>query len=205
MSKTVKYILLALAFVIFMVGAYFAYEKLSEGYKPGDLVEVPNAENISDSDEKDENSSNSTDPESNEVVKAPDFTVLDYDGNEVSLSDYFGKPIVVNFWATWCGPCQYEMPDFDALASEYGDDVVFMMVNMTDGTDDTVESVKEFVEDAGYGFPVYFDTEFDATVTYGVYSIPRSLFIKPSGEINFAYKGVMDEEFIRENIEAILE
>lgn len=198
MNKTVKYILGALIFAVFMGGAYFAYEKLSEGYKPGDLVEVPNLEN-----EKNEQTQDSSD--TSDIVKAPDFTVLDYDGNEVSLSDNFGKPIVVNFWATWCGPCQYEMPDFDALASEYGDDVVFMMVNMTDGTDDTVESVKDFVANAGYGFPVYFDTELEAAITYGVYSIPRSLFIKPNGEINYAYKGVMDEEFIRENIEAILE
>ena len=114
-------------------------------------------------------------------------------------------PVLLDFWATWCGPCKYELPDFDSLAKEYGDEVVFMMVNMTDGSQETVDKVKKFVEDEGYTFPVYFDTEAEAAYTYGIYSIPRSLFIKPNGEINYAYIGVMDEESLRNNINSIIE
>lgn len=88
---------------------------------------------------------------------APDFPVLDADGNTVRLSDMFGKPVVINFWATWCPPCKRELPDFDRLCREYGDRVVFMMVNLTDGRRDTVDGTKKFVSEKGYTFPVYFE------------------------------------------------
>jgi len=192
LNKNIKYILLALVFVLFMGGAYFAYDKLSEKYK---------TENNTDNIENNENIDSDTEKE--ETVQAPDFTVFDYNGNSVNLSDFFGKPIVINFWATWCGPCKMELPDFNTLAEEYKDEVVFMMVN-TEGGRNTTEEIKAFIEDSGYTFPVYFDTEYSAYYTYGLTSIPRSLFIKPSGEINFAFIGVMDEEFIRKNIEEIL-
>ena len=198
MNKNIKYILFALVFVLLMGGAYFAYNKLSEEYKP----EANDSENIENTDhETDEVPENAEDVD---IIQAPDFTVTDYEGNSVNLSDFFGKPIVVNFWATWCGPCKMELPDFNALAEEYRDEVVFMMVN-TEGSRNSENEVKEFVEDAGYTFPVYFDTEYSAYYTYGLTSIPRSLFIKPSGEINFAIIGIMDEESLRKNIEDILE
>ena len=198
MNKNIKYILFALVFVLLMGGAYFAYNKLSEEYKP----EANDSENIENTDpEPDEVPENT---ENEDIVQAPDFTVTDYEGNSVNLSDFFGKPIVVNFWATWCGPCKMELPDFNALAEEYKDEVVFMMVN-TEGSRNSEDEVKQFVEDAGYTFPVYFDSEYSAYITYGLTSIPRSLFIKPSGEINFAIIGIMDEESLRKNIEDILE
>ena len=198
MNKNIKYILFALVFVLLMGGAYFAYNKLSEEYKP----EANDSENIENTDpEPDEVPENT---ENEDIVQAPDFTVTDYEGNSVNLSDFFGKPSVVNFWATWCGPCKMELPDFNALAEEYKDEVVFMMVN-TEGSRNSEDEVKQFVEDAGYTFPVYFDSEYSAYITYGLTSIPRSLFIKPSGEINFAIIGIMDEESLRKNIEDILE
>ena len=204
MNKTLKYVLGILIFAVFMGGAYFVYEKLTESYKPGDTVEN-NLPNKDPSDQEVSEETEKPEAEDSEIIKAPDFKILDYQGNEVTLSEHFGKPIVVNFWATWCGPCKYELPDFDSLAKEYGDEVVFMMVNMTDGSQETVDKVKKFVEDEGYTFPVYFDTEAEAAYTYGIYSIPRSLFIKPNGEINYAYIGVMDEESLRNNINSIIE
>lgn len=80
---------------------------------------------------------------------APDFPVLDADGNIVRLSDMFGKPVVINFWATWCPPCKRELPDFDRLCREYGDRVVFMMVNLTDGRRDTVDGTKNLFRRKG--------------------------------------------------------
>ncbi|MBP3544577.1 MAG: TlpA family protein disulfide reductase, partial [Lachnospiraceae bacterium] len=72
-----------------------------------------------------------------EKVPAPDFTVIDAEGNEVKLSDMRGKPVVVNFWASWCGPCKMEMPEFEEVYKELGDEVHFMMVNLTDGWQET--------------------------------------------------------------------
>ena len=68
---------------------------------------------------------------------APDFTVYDSQGTAVRLSDYRGTPVVLNFWASWCGPCQREMPDFDAVYQQLGEEVQFLMVNVTDGSRET--------------------------------------------------------------------
>ena len=115
--------------------------------------------------------------------KLPDFKVYDMDGNAVTLYESFGKPLVVNFWATWCPPCKAEMPYFDELYKEYGDRVDFMMVNITDGQRDTAASVKAFIGSNKYSFPVYCDSEMSAAMAYGVNSIPMTLFIDSEGEL----------------------
>lgn len=115
-----------------------------------------------------------TSSEEEQKIMAPDFTVYDADGNEVLLSEYFGKPIVLNFWASWCSPCQMEMPDFHEKYLEIGEDVQFLMINMTDGSRETVEIASEFIEEKGYTFPVFYDTKSDAAMTYGAYSLPTT-------------------------------
>lgn len=123
----------------------------------------------------------------------------------MSLSDFFGKPIVINFWATWCGPCKSELPAFQSLSESYGQDVTFLMVNMTDGARDTVDGVKEFLADNGYTFPVYFDTEQNAATAYGAYSIPATVFIDTEGMAVNAYLGAMSEQTLTNCIESLLE
>ena len=194
MKNAIRYVLIALLFAVLMGGDYFAYEKLSENYNPDS-----NSQNENSETQKDE-----INEENKPIVTAPDFTVWDKDGNEVKLSDFFGKPIVLNFWATWCGPCQNEMPAFDAMAAEYGEEVEFLMINLTDGVQDTVEGAMDFVTDYGYTFPVYFDKELDATYTYGVYSIPRTVFINADGSISYKYAGMIAEKLLKEKIEEIL-
>ena len=135
---------------------------------------------------------------------APDFTVLDSYGSSVRLSGKFGKPIVINFWATWCSPCRQELPDFNRLYSEYGDRVTFMMVNLTDGLRDTVEGTKSFVAQNGYTFPVYFDTGRGAANAYGVSSIPQTTFIDRSGNIYTTRIGAMNEATLRGYLDALL-
>ena len=100
--------------------------------------------------------------------------MIDYSGAEVNLSDYFGKPIVLNFWASWCPPCKEEMPDFNAAAQEHTD-IQFLMVNMTDGDRETVEIAKEYVEAQGFTFPVFFDTELSAATAYARILCPRRI------------------------------
>ncbi len=125
------------------------------------------------------------------VNYAPDFEVMDKDGNTVKLSDFRGKPVVLNFWATWCPPCKAELPDFDEAATAYGEEVTFLMVNLTDGSRDTVSLVKEFVSDNGYTFPVYFDTQYSAANAYRVSSIPTTYLINAEGEIIGSKVGMM--------------
>ena len=141
------------------------------------------------------------DPDKN---TAPDFTVLDANGKRIHLSDNFGKPIVINFWATWCPPCKRELPDFDKLCKEYGDKVVFMMVNLTDGRRDTVDGTKSFVSKNGYTFPVYFDTEYNGADAYNVSSIPQTTFIDANGNVYTTRIGAMNEPVLRSYINALL-
>ena len=171
-----------LIFVFVIAAAGIIYTKLSESYSP-------------------EESKSGSLGESSTVEQAPDFTVLDTGGNEVSLSDFIGKPVVVNFWATWCSPCKSELPAFETAAEKYGEDVVFLMVNLTDGARDTVEKVTKFVEDNEYSFPLYFDTEYSAAIAYSVYSIPMTVLINADGSLLDSHIGAMSEETLNCYIE----
>lgn len=136
---------------------------------------------------------------------APDFVALDWDGNEVRLSDYKGVPIVLNFWASWCGPCKAEMADFNAVQLEYSrDELLFLMVNLTDGGRETLTSAKRYVEDNGYEFTVLFDVNQDAAVAYSVASIPTSIFIDTNGDMVTWAQGTLDKDTLRQGIAMLL-
>ena len=137
-----------------------------------------------------------------ETVPAPDFTVYDAEGNPVKLSDYFGKPIVLNFWASWCGPCRMEMPHFEKAYQEMGEDIQFVMVNMTTGRE-TQQSAQDFLDETGYTFPVLFDTTGDAAIAYGAYSLPMSVFIDAQGNVQDLAIGAIDEATLLGKIEKI--
>ena len=134
---------------------------------------------------------------------APDMTVLDMNGDAATISSHFGKPLVLNFWATWCGPCRSELPGFNAAAKQYAGQIDFMMINLTDGYNDTVESVQMFVRENGYTFPVYFDTQNAASTAYSVYSIPLSVFINSDGTIQRSYIGSMSEDLLGQFLEEL--
>jgi peroxiredoxin len=115
------------------------------------------------------------------VQYAPDFTVYNEKGEPVKLSDFRGKPVVLNFWASWCPPCKAEMPDFEKKYKELGDKVQFLMVNITSGDD--FETAKDYIAQQGYQFPVFYDTTGEAAYLYGVQSIPVTYFIGADGQM----------------------
>ncbi|MBQ6859785.1 MAG: TlpA family protein disulfide reductase, partial [Clostridia bacterium] len=135
---------------------------------------------------------------------APDFKAYDDAGNPVSLRDMRGKPVVVNFFASWCGPCKMEMPYFEECYLKYGEDVTFMMVNLCAFGNDTKENGKAMVEAGGWTFPVYFDSDGDAAMKYAIRSMPTTIFVSAQGELKGRHTGVMDMATLEKTIQGMI-
>lgn len=135
---------------------------------------------------------------------APDFTVTDGEGNEYRLSDFRGTPVVLNFWATWCGPCKSELPEFESAYLEYGDQVQFMMVDLVEGRSETVEDGLAYVSDNGYTFPLFFDSNQEASAAYSITAIPQTWFIDGDGKVVSSQIGMISADVLRDGIESIL-
>lgn len=128
-----------------------------------------------------------------------DITVFDKDGKPVKLSDYEGKPVILNFWATWCGYCIQEMPDFQKAYEQYGDEVQFLIVN----TDDGITKGESFIADNGYTFPTCYDLEYSAAITYGITGIPRTIAIDKNGFVRYNRSGMIDAAMLETIISTI--
>lgn len=193
-KKIVFILVLVLVFVVLLGGAYALYSRFSDDFKQDQL---------SGQAASDAGDSAASGADDKEKQAAPDFTVYDADGNAVQLSDYIGKPIVLNFWASWCGPCKNEMPEFNEKSIELEGKVQFLMVNMTDGSRETLDTAKAYVKSEGFTFPVLYDTDIDAANTYGVYSLPTTYFIDENGGLTARASGTIDEATLQKGIDMI--
>ena len=193
MKKTIIWIITAILLIGLFVGAGALYNKLSSEYDNDNLtLEAPK--------EDEEGGETEEDPKD----PAPDFTAINSEGKTVRLSDFKGKPIVMNFWATWCGYCTHEMPDFERARETYPD-VLFLMVNATDGVSETVEVAKKYMEDNGYGFELLFDTESNAQAAYHVSGFPMTFFIDADGNFIAYANGAINYETLVKGIGMITE
>lgn len=185
-KKTLLILVIVLA--VLMVGGTLLYKQLAGDAEPGTTVNHEQGE-----------------AEAEEKHRMPDFTVYDADGNAVHLTDFRGKPVVLNFWASWCGPCKSEMPAFNDTAEDLNGEVVFLMVNLTDGYQETVDTASAFIEEQGYTFPVYYDTDMNAAQVYGVSSVPVTYFIDAEGYGVGRAMGAIDETYLQTGIDMIYE
>lgn len=180
-----KNIIIALSLVVLLVGSFFLYNFLK------DRTQEPKTESIAEYTQKKSDN------------KATDFVVQDKNGNDVKLSDYFGKPIVLNFWASWCPPCKSEMPYFEALYKEMGEDVQFFMLDSTDGARETKLDGEKYIKEKGFTFPVFFDVQQEGALKYGIMALPTTIFIDKQGKIVKIYEGAITEQTLRSGIELI--
>lgn len=215
MKKNTTWIL-ALLLLVVLVGGGTLYRKFAAGQSGSQLqAESKKAESSAESRAAEgqdritakagtEQTTAAAEESSEALSEAPDFTVQDADGTAHKLSEYKGKPVVLNFWASWCGPCRMEMPEFDEVYKARGEEVHFLMVNMTDGNRETVKTASEFVSKQGYSLPILYDTAHDAAQTYGVFSIPCTYFIDADGMLTAQARGAINKETLERGIDMIV-
>ena len=196
--KILKLLIWVLAFAVIIVGASVLYNRFKGEVSVGGIATVAQetaaAETVEDA-------ASETEAQGSE---APDFTVYDAEGNAHKLSDFRGKPVLLNFWASWCGPCQMEMPDFQKYYESHGDKVHFVIVNLTDGQQETVETASAFIAEKGYTFPVYYDTDIDAATKYGVNAVPVSYFIDAEGYFVAWAQGALSADMLQQGMDLVL-
>ena len=128
---------------------------------------------------------------------APDFTLVDLEGNQISLSDFRGETVFVNFWATWCPPCRAEMPEIEAIYQEYKDKGVVVI-----GVDiqETKEEVLQYIQEGGYSWTFVLDTTGEVTTNYQITGIPSSFFIDREGIIRAMNIGAITKRAMEANL-----
>lgn len=208
MNKKVLFVVLSAVLIALLVGAVFIYDELYEDYSDRnsqmqtvDKDKVVNESTVSAHEQEPNQESNREQNQEQTDNKVPDVEFYDADGNSVMLSSFFDKPIVLNFWATWCGPCKSEMPGFNSLYEEYKDRVNFVFLNVSDDEN----SVAEFLDENGYSFPPYFDKTQVASYTYGASSIPLTFVMHKGGEMYGYQMGALSKEALEEALKNVLE
>ncbi|MCR5485559.1 MAG: TlpA family protein disulfide reductase [Clostridiales bacterium] len=205
MKKYLKPLIIVLVAVIAIGGGLLIYNKLSS---------LDDIENGAETDVAAAESTHAVNGEQTSGVQAQmptvftddiNFTAYTPDGKEVKLSDIFeDKPMIVNFWASWCGPCKSEMPYFEEAYKKYGDDITFVMVDLNGYQNDTKENAEKLIDEMGYTFPVYFDSGGNAMDIYGVRSMPTTYFFNARGEILTYHVGAIAEDSLNDAIQQML-
>lgn len=137
-------------------------------------------------------------------LTAPDFTLKDLNGNIVKLSEFRGKPVYLNFWASWCPPCKAEIPEIQKFYQQNKDKVAVLAVNLT--SNDKLTDVVNILKDSNANFPVLLDTNANSSVAdaYQVYGIPASFFIDKNGIIRETHVGGMTLDTLQEALKKAL-
>ena len=136
--------------------------------------------------------------------RAPSFTLSDTDGNEVSLSDYKGKIVILDFWATWCGPCKASFPAMKKALNKYEKEVKILFVNSKETAKDKLQAVKDLMEENDYPFHVLMDNKNAVFESYGISLLPTKVIIGKDGNIRHRSFGFRGETELLDELDAII-
>ena len=166
------------------------------------------SESIAESTEAAASQTETDSTEEARVYPAPDFELIDQYGFSQRISDYRGKVIFLNFWATWCGPCREEMPDIQSLYEEYGEnteEVVFLGVAFPGaGGEEDEEGIASFLQENGFTYPVAMDPEGRQMTAYGITAYPTTYMIDRDGNLFGYVTGSLTKESMEDVIRQTL-
>ncbi|KAE9634968.1 redoxin domain-containing protein [Defluviitalea raffinosedens] len=214
-KKLLKYTVKAGGLILVLIGimTFTGWINRISGYlNTYDSPDIPQNQEQQETVEKPSDESNQHRDQT--LTPAIDFTLIDQYGNEHTLSDYKGKVVFLNFWATWCPPCQKEMPDIEALYQEYNQnqgDVIFLGVasprseNNPNTREIDKEGVIEFLEENQLTFPVVFDESGEVFYQYGISALPTTFMINKDGNVYGYAPGMLTKEIMKNIINQTLE
>lgn len=202
-------VLMILMGVLMFTGKMNAFTGYLSGGTNANLESQEETEKESE-DVSEDKEENKEDESKETVVPAIDFTLKDQFGNEHTLSDYKGKTVFLNFWATWCGPCRSEMPDIQKLYETYdteGDNAVIILGVAAPGLGQEKDEagIKAFLDENGYTYPTLMDTTGDLFSEYGISSFPTTFMIDREGNVFGYVSGALNEDMMKNIIEQTLE
>lgn len=121
---------------------------------------------------------------------APDFELATLSGDTLRLSDHAGRPVILNFWATWCAPCRLEMPELQRAQTEF-DTIENGPIVLAINQGDSAEQVSEFFDEVGLTLPAVLDTEIAVGKTYGAFFLPTTVIVGPDGNVAAVHRGML--------------
>ena len=131
---------------------------------------------------------------------APEFALPDLDGNTVRLSDLSGRPVVLNFWATWCAPCRLEMPELARAAADYADQgLVVLAINQ----DESAEQVGDFLTEVGLSLTALLDAGGEVGAAYGAFFLPTTVIVGPDGIVGAVHRGILSRAALDDYLAAL--
>jgi len=144
-------------------------------------------------------------PGGSESSNAPAHVLESLDGNSMSLTDFAGQIVVLNFWASWCPPCRMEMPDLNEMNAELIESgaAVLVTVNLTDGRRETRDIARQYIEENGFGFIVLFDDQGLLAGDYNISSIPQTFILDRTGNVSSMIIGATTKEAILEKVNSV--
>ncbi|GAA0085555.1 TlpA disulfide reductase family protein [Clostridium sp. CTA-7] len=184
MNNKKRLITIVISLVLLLVIVKLGYNYLSEDVMPVETIDKKGTE---------------------ETKKAPDIEVYNEAGETIKLSDYKGKkPVIINIWASWCGPCKSEMPYFEKAMKKYSDDVEILMINLTDGQRETKEKALKYIKENNFDMNILFDEKLSAANAYRVRGIPRTILIDIDGNIVVDKEGAVTETELNNYIKKLI-